>query len=183
MSEISYIFAKTRLSMEIWRDIKGYEGLYQVSNEGRVKSLKRKIILKQQTIKGGYLRVHLWKNGKCKHKIVSVLVYETFIGDIPEDLQVNHKDENKSNNKVENLNLLTSQDNNNWGTRNERSRQSQLNDEKKSKKVKVYKYPSMEFVGIFPSRKEIERKLKCFNVKKVIDGIYKQEKGYTFENV
>lgn len=74
MSEISYIFAKTRLSMEIWRDIKGYEGLYQVSNEGKVKSLKRKIILKQQTIKCGYLRVNLWKNGKCKHKIVSVLV-------------------------------------------------------------------------------------------------------------
>ena len=47
MSEISYIFAKTRLSMEIWRDIEGYEGLYQVSNEGRIKSLKRKIILKQ----------------------------------------------------------------------------------------------------------------------------------------
>ena len=41
----------------------------------------------------------------------------------------------------------------------------------------------MEFIGILPSRKEIERKLKCFNVKKVIDGIYKQEKGYTFENV
>lgn len=183
MSEISYIFAKTRLSMEIWRDIKGYEGLYQVSNEGKVKSLKRKIILKQQTIKCGYLRVNLWKNGKCKHKIVSVLVYETFIGDIPENMQVNHIDENKSNNKIENLNLLTSQDNNNWGTRNERSRQSQINDKKKSKKVKVYKYPSMEFIGIFPSRKEIGRKLKCFNVKKVIDGIYKQEKGYTFENV
>ena len=183
MSEISYIFAKTRLSMEIWRDIKGYEGLYQVSNEGRIKSLKRKIILKQQTIKGGYLRVHLWKNGKYKHKIVSVLVYETFIGDIQENMQVNHIDENKSNNKIENLNLLTSQDNNNCGTRNERSRQSQIKDVKKSKKVKVYKYPSMEFIGIFPSRKEIERKLKCFNVKKVIDGIYKQEKGYTLENV
>ena len=87
------------------------------------------------------------------------------------------------NNKIENLNLLTSQDNNNWGTRNERSRQSQINNDEKSKKVKVYKYPSMEFIGIFPSRKEIERKLKCFNVKKVIDGIYKQEKGYTFSNV
>lgn len=43
MSEISYIFAKTRLSMEIWRDIKGYDGLYQVSNEGRVKSVDRVI--------------------------------------------------------------------------------------------------------------------------------------------
>lgn len=169
--------------MEIWRDIEGYEGLYQVSNEGRVKSLKRKIILKQQTTKGGYLRVHLWKNGKSKHKIVSVLVYETFIGKILENMQINQIDEDKTNNSLSNLNLLSPKDNSNWGTRNERSRQSQINDGKKSKKVKVYKYPSMEFIGIFPSRKEIERKLKCFNVKKVIDGIYKQEKGYTFENV
>ena len=62
MSEISYIFAKTRLSMEIWRDIEGYEGLYQVSNEGRIKSLKRHHvrndrILKQSKDKDKYKRV------------------------------------------------------------------------------------------------------------------------------
>ena len=183
---------------EEWRDIKGYEGLYQVSDWGRVKALKRNAVGKgrnqyddehilklHKSIFYGKKRVQtaLHKNGVKKYPIVARLVYETFVGDIPENMQVNHIDENPSNNFVENLNLMTPKQNSNWGTRNERSRQSQINDVKKSKKVKVYKYPSMEFIGIFPSRKEIERKLKCFNVKKVIDGIYKQEKGYTFENV
>lgn len=168
--------------MEIWRDIEGYEGLYQVSNYGRVKNRHNRII-KQETVKGGYHRVHLWKNGKDSHKMISVLVYKTFIGDIPNKMQVNHIDENKDNNNVSNLNLMTPRENCNWGTRNERSRVLQLNDNHKSKKVKVYKYPSMEFIEIYPSRKEVERKLGCYNVKKVIDGIYKQEKGYTFESV
>lgn len=61
-------------------------------------------------------------------------------------MQVNHIDENKSNNKIENLNLLTSQDNNNLGTRNEKSRQSQINDKKKIKKGESLQIP---FNGIY----------------------------------
>ena len=78
---------------------------------------------------------------------------------------------------------MTSKENNNWGTRNERSREKQLNDKNKAKQIKVFKFPSYEFVGIFPSIREIGRKLSCYNVAKVINGEYKQEKGYTFEVV
>lgn len=70
--------------MEIWRDIKGYEGIYQVSNEGRVKYLgggrcKVVRILKGSTNKDGYTRVTLWKNMETKYKWIHRLVAETFI--------------------------------------------------------------------------------------------------------
>lgn len=115
---------------EIWKDIKGYEGRYQVSNLGRVKSLTRnKIKGKILTLKlskltkrsgTGYLSVHLWKNGKGKYYTVHRLVWTAFNGEIPKGLQVNHIDENHLNNCIENLNLMTSKENNNWGTRNKR---------------------------------------------------------------
>jgi hypothetical protein len=126
------------LPYEIWRDIKGYEGLYQVSNLGRVKRICDSIMIgmygqiivryrNNNIIKGfkgkrqnDYWRVYLYKNGSRKKHLVHVLVYETFFGDIPEGMQVNHKDENKDNNSAFNLNLLTPKENCNWGTRNER---------------------------------------------------------------
>lgn len=102
---------------EIWRDIEGYEGLYQVSNLGRVKSLEKQCgvqiqkekILKPGLVKGGYYRVGLTKNGIRKSKLVHRLVAETFI---PINLTVNHKDGNKSNNTVDNLEWTTQKENN-----------------------------------------------------------------------
>lgn len=113
---------------EIWKDIEGFECSYMVSNFGRVKSLERKVnsrygkhrtvrekILKQNLDGGGYCIVHVGKTITV-HK----LVYETFIGQIPKDYTVNHIDENKKNNCVSNLNLMSIGDNDNWGSRNER---------------------------------------------------------------
>ena len=82
---------------EIWKDIKGYEGLYQVSNLGRIKS-KRKIL---KPIKGEYLKVGLSKNGVQKTLYVHRLVAEAFVKNNNEFTHVNHIDENKYNN-VEN---------------------------------------------------------------------------------
>lgn len=117
---------------EIWKDIKGYEGIYQVSNKGRIKSLgnnknRKEKILKQNHVCEDYLAVYLNKYGKRKAFRVSRLVYMHFIGDIPEGMQVNHIDENKNNNDASNLNLLTPKDNCNWGTRNKRMTNSLLN--------------------------------------------------------
>lgn len=102
--------------------VKGYEGLYEVSNSGKVRSLKFGKV-KELSPGGnsrGYLIVSLYKECKCKQFLVHRLVVESFIGEIPEGLIVNHKDENKQNNNVDNLEIVTQKYNLNYGTRNER---------------------------------------------------------------
>lgn len=96
---------------EIWKDIKGYEGLYQVSNLGKVKSLKKNIILKPYIEKKGYLRIDLNKNGKSKHYLIHRLVAEAFIPNPLNKLQINHIDCNKQNNCINNLEWSTNLEN------------------------------------------------------------------------
>ena len=105
--------------IEEWRDVIGFEGLYQVSNLGRVKTIERiftdskgreyKIISQIKQIfktKNGYIRVKLWKNGKSKNFLVHRLVAIAFI-DNPNNFRcVNHKDENKENNYVESWRIV-----------------------------------------------------------------------------
>lgn len=110
---------------EIWRDIEGYEGLYQVSNMRRVKSLgnefsRKEKILKPRKSKDGYLQLQLHKEGECKDYRVHRLVGQAFLEN-PEELpEINHKDEDKINNCVENLEWCSSKYNKNYGTRNKR---------------------------------------------------------------
>ena len=118
-------------SEEIWKDIIGYEGLYQVSSYGRVRSLDRydsrncfrkKRILKLCANRLGYLKVGLWSNGKVKHHLVHRLVAEAFIPN-PNNLPIiNHIDENPSNNNVDNLEWCTAKYNMNYGTIRERQK-------------------------------------------------------------
>lgn len=108
--------------IEIWKDYKDYKGHYQVSNFGRIKSIKfgKEIILKPGTNKNGYSYVILYKNGKVKKFTVHRLVAEAFLPN-PDNLpEVNHKDENKLNNCVSNLEWCTNLYNHNYGTINER---------------------------------------------------------------
>lgn len=101
------------MEREIWKDVEGYEGLYQVSNFGRLKRLNYKNsgkdkILKAKNHPQGYLFNPLWKNGKRKNYFIHRLVAMAFL-DNPNDYpEVNHKDENQANNKVENLEWCTS---------------------------------------------------------------------------
>ena len=95
---------------EEWRNIEGYEGLYQVSNYGRVKSLKNNLILKQRVCKG-YLYVGIYLYGKVKMKRVHRLVAQAFASNPENKPQVNHKDCNKLNNCVNNLEYMTSSEN------------------------------------------------------------------------
>lgn len=108
--------------IEEWKDILGYEGKYQVSNTGRVQSLKHNDvkILRLSKNKGGYLLVGLGLNGIHSTKYVHRLVWEAFNGPIPEGMQVNHINEDKTDNRLENLNLMTCKENLNWGTTQER---------------------------------------------------------------
>lgn len=101
---------------EVWKDIKGYEGLYQISNTGKVKGLKRNKVLKPILQRSGYYYVDLQRKRRLVHRLVA----EAFI-DNPDNLpEVNHKDEDKVNNSVENLEWCDSKYNANYGTRNKR---------------------------------------------------------------
>lgn len=93
--------------MEVWKDIKGYEGLYQVSNMGNVRSLKRNKNLSLEIIRGGYCRVKLCDNGKENKILVHRLVAKEFLDNPLGLCEINHKDENKLNNNVENLEYCT----------------------------------------------------------------------------
>lgn len=118
---------------EIWKDIKGYEGLYQVSNYGRVKRLSyviesitskgnivkksyKETILKCSPARNGYKRVTLWKNSVAQYKHIHRLVAETFIHNNNNYPCVNHKDENKTNNNVNNLEWCSYSYNNTYGS-------------------------------------------------------------------
>ena len=108
---------------EIWKDIKGYEGLYQVSNLGRIKSLTRKNVLKERIIKGGiqkngYRFVLLYKDKKVRIFKVHRLVAEAFIPNPNEYKEINHIDENKQNNNAENLEWCTRSYNCSYGSFN-----------------------------------------------------------------
>ena len=98
------------------KDIKGYEGLYGVTPEGEVYSYKSKKFLKLFYNGRGYLKVGLCKNGKVKNFYVHRLVTDAYLPN-PNNLpQVNHKDENKANNCLQNLELCDAKYNNNYGT-------------------------------------------------------------------
>ena len=93
---------------EIWKDIKGFDGLYQISNLGNVKSLKRKyrkneIFIKKHKDKNGYTFVALSKNNISKNFLVHRLVAQAFIPNPDNLLEINHKNEIKDDNRVENL--------------------------------------------------------------------------------
>lgn len=108
---------------EIWLPIKGYEGLYEVSNLGNVRSLNYKRSGKIGNIiknidKKGYVFVTLYKNGKHKSHKVHRLVAEAFIPNWFNEPQINHKDENPKNNNVDNLEWCDCSYNINYGTRN-----------------------------------------------------------------
>jgi len=95
------------------KDVVGYEGLYEVDTEGNIYSLRFDKVkaLKQYVWGDGYHSIGLRKNNKAKTKRVQRIVAEAFLPDYTEDLQVDHIDEDKSNNKSSNLRMLTNKEN------------------------------------------------------------------------
>lgn len=99
---------------ELWKDVVDYEGEYMISDKGRVMSLKSKSeprILTTFLGERGYPRINLLRNGKNKQVFVHRLVVESFIGSIPEGKFVNHKDGDKTNNNLHNLEIVTQKEN------------------------------------------------------------------------
>lgn len=118
--------------MEIWKDIEGYEGLYQVSNYGKVKSLgndknKKSKMRKERTTKDGYIQIKLHKNGETKGFYIHRLVAQAFISNPNGYKEVNHIDENKRNNSSTNLEWCTRLYNVRYGTRTDRMKNTKNN--------------------------------------------------------
>lgn len=164
---------------EIWKDIKNYEGLYQVSNYGKVKSFPRKgtqakeeRILKVSYTYNGYERVNLCKNNKNKLYLVHRLVAETFILNPNEYPQINHIDENKQNNKVNNLEWCTRSYNINYGNRNNCLNKEVWQYDLKGKLIKKWK-----------STMEIQRNLgfKNQNISSACRGIHHKAYNYIWK--
>ena len=179
-----------RYDNEIWKDIKGYEGLYQVSNLGRVKSLyvhngTNERILKQDTEKFGYKRVLLYKGKNHKKYKVHRLVAEAFIPKPMGKNIVNHKDEDKSNNVVSNLEWCTQKYNINYGTRTKRAINNPnyikgvLKNKKRLSK-KVYQYDIRNnLLKVWSSTKECDNSgYISSNVSRCCTGKLKTYKGY-----
>ena len=186
--------------IEIWKtavyDGEVYEGLYKVSNWGRILSLnyrrtgKPELMTPVENTKG-YLQVGLSKNGKPKTCYVHRLVAETFLEN-PENLpEVNHKDEDKTNNFVflnedgtvnkekSNLEWKTHRDNINHGTRNERSAKTLTNG--KCSKPVLQLSLSGELIREWPSTAECERNgFDHSHVAACCNGKLKSHKGFRF---
>ena len=170
---------------EVWKDISGYEGLYQVSNKGRVKSLGRmvskgqkgerfekEIILKQVDNTHGYLVVSLSKDGKAKNYRVHRLVASAFIPNSENKPFINHIDENKYNNEVGNLEWVTAKENSNHGTLKKRLSEMQSmpvigTNIKSSETIKFPSVTSTKEAGFLPQ-----------HVSKVANGKRNTHKGY-----
>ena len=183
--------------METWKDIQGYEGLYQVSNLGRIRSCgrvcnakngstskKRERILTQEITVFGYCRVRLFNcDGKAKHYATHRLVARAFLGEI-DGFEINHKNEIKTDNRVENLEICTSSYNRNYGTRNERIARKNTDNRYLWSKGVIQKDKEGNVIAEYTSRLEAERATGIHNgdISRVCCGKRKTHKGYIWEN-
>lgn len=172
---------------EEWRDIKGYEGLYQVSDQGRVKSLERRDclgrtvkerILKQVLTNYGYQVVNLYAGGKPKTLKVHRLVCQAFHDNPENKPEVNHINENKTDNRACNIEWCTCKQNNNHGTRNERVAKAL------GKPIGQYKLDG-KLIKIWPSAIEVQRQagFSQGNISQVANGKCKQAYGFIWKYV
>lgn len=180
---------------EVWKPVRGFEGLYEVSNLGQIKSLSRTVHRKNnrnQYIKGriirpaktldGYLRICLLKSGKRKSFLVHRLVAEAFIPNPKKLLEVNHKDEDKQNNNVNNLEWCSRKYNNNY--KNHNVKVSRANKNGKKSKPLLQLDLNDNVIKKWPSTQEASRHgFSQGGVSGCCRGKYKQYKEYHWEYI
>ena len=175
---------------EEWKDIAGYEGYYQVSNLGNVRSLDRvvnyadgrtakykgqKIAI--NTRPNGYLKVNLYKDHKMKNLTVHRLVAEAFIPNPIKYPVINHKDENKTNNHADNLEWCTNAYNSNYGTAKKRWAA------KNSESVKGTHFSTGEVIYLKSMTEGGKHGFSQQGISDVCLGKYKYHRGYSFEKI
>lgn len=176
-------------SDEIWKDIGGYEGHYQVSNHGRIRSLNRitsdgkrivgRVIRLRKDSKKRYMLVSLNKDGVRATCLVHRIVAKTFIPNIDNLPCVNHKDETQDNNRVANLEWCTHKYNSNYGTSKDKVRAAAI--EQRARAILVI-FPD-DKVKWFDSKRDACRKLNLNNgnVGRCLRGINNTHLGLKFK--
>lgn len=178
---------------EVWKDVQGYEGYYQVSNHGRVKSLDRKVknrggiatkkgkILSPSVMNNQYKKIALWKDNEQKMMLMHRLIAQAFIpntGNLPE---VNHIDEDKGNNSVDNLEWCDRLYNANYGTAIERSASKRKGVSVGERAIEQYTTNGV-FVRSYDSAMKAAEAIKGCNsgICKCANGRYKIAHGYVW---
>lgn len=170
---------------EEWKDVVGYEGLYKVSNLGNVMSLRHKktFIMKPFIQRKGYLQVYLRNNNKSRNYfLVHRLVAQAFLPN-PNNLpQVNHIDEDKTNNRVDNLEWCTNYYNSHYGNHYERISKALTNRNDLSRSIVQFD-KNGHFINEYPSVREAERKTGVCNqnISSVCRGKIKSAGGYVWK--
>ena len=188
----------TTPAVETWRPVRDFEGLYEVSNLARVRSLERQMtkirksatyylyrirekIMSQFKAKNGYFVVRLYKEGRCFHKLIHRLVAEAFVPN-PDNLpEVNHKDECKTNNLPSNLEWCDHQYNLTYGGRLER-----VSDSNSKKPIEQLTLDG-QHVAYYKGRKDAEHKsggkFQAATIQAVLSGRRKTAYGYLWRSI
>lgn len=160
--------------MEIWKAVKGYEG-YEVSNKGNVRSFKYKLVrlMNKNIDRGGYYRVKLTSKGIGKYVSLHRLVASNFINEIPNHMVINHIDGNKSNNCIENLEIVTQSENLKHAFDNNLKK-------KESKSVVMIDKNTFETLRIFESIEGAAKfvGVSASGISRACQGAYSQSGGY-----
>lgn len=168
--------------METWKPIKGYEGLYEVSDLGRVKGLRKNTILRGLPRRHGYLAVFLYKTDEPRrHESIHRLVAEAFCEKADGQTEVNHINEDKTDNRACNLEWVTHKANANCGTVQKR-RAEKIRNNSRSTPVAQYTLDG-EYIKTYPSIGQVHRDngFAQGNIHKALNGQYKQAYGYKWQ--
>ena len=161
--------------MEQWKDISGYEGIYEVSNHGDVRNIVSGRTLCHRNNGNGYVRIELWKDHKGRKFYVHRLVAEAFIPKPEGCTEVNHKDLNRANNAVSNLEWVTSSENTRHAIRND-ALIAWGNKARTVIATRIADGKQFEFETI----SQAERAIGSRHITDVLKGKRKQAKGYAF---
>ena len=158
--------------MEEWKNVIGYEGLYEVSDKGNVRNVRRNTLLRLQKTNNEYIQVYLYKNGIRTGLKVHRLVAQAFLPNPDNFPQVNHKDEDKTNNSVDNLEFCDAKYNSNYGHRTENAINTRVKNG----------YADPDFIGFGLNEKEYMKEYNRIYRENNIDKFTEYNKRYYQEH-